>query len=168
MLSRLHLSWLEERWNAYSLSIFYKIMNNMVDVSLPDCITPSHVQNRGHNKNLFLFNHVLMHASLASIPEYFCCGTLYLQTSWMLRLLKNFKIMYINYVTLINYNCTHLCEVLQLLLLIIIIISPDKPGGLRGALLTQRWISNPYLSSIVPSMGPIISVVISHGWQNQL
>ena len=22
----------------------------MVDVSLPDCITPSHVQNRGHNK----------------------------------------------------------------------------------------------------------------------
>ena len=45
MLSMLHLSWLEEKRNAYSLSIFYKIINNLVDVSLPDCITPSHVQN---------------------------------------------------------------------------------------------------------------------------
>ena len=24
-------------------------MNDLVDVSLPECITPSHVQNRGHN-----------------------------------------------------------------------------------------------------------------------
>ena len=79
-------------------------------------------------KNLFLSNHVLMHTSLASIPEYFHCGTLYLQTSWMLRLLKNSKITYINYITLINYNFivlyyTHSCEILQLLVIIIIIIS---------------------------------------------
>ena len=52
MLSRLHLSRSELRQNAYSLSIFYKLMNNLVDVSLPDCISPSHVQNRGHNKKI--------------------------------------------------------------------------------------------------------------------
>ena len=37
---------------AQSLSIFYKILNNLVDVSLPDCIIPSQVQNRDHNNKL--------------------------------------------------------------------------------------------------------------------
>ena len=49
MLSMLHMSTLEERRNAQSLSIFYKILNNLVDISLPDYIIPSQVQNRGHN-----------------------------------------------------------------------------------------------------------------------
>ena len=49
MLSMLHMSTLEGRRNAQSLSIFYKILNNLVDISLPDCIISSQVQNRGHN-----------------------------------------------------------------------------------------------------------------------
>ena len=49
MLSMLHMSTLEGRQNAQSLSIFYKILNNLVDVSLPNCIIPSQVQNRDHN-----------------------------------------------------------------------------------------------------------------------
>ena len=68
-------------------------------------------------KNLYLSYHVLMHTSSAFIPEYFCYGTLYPQTLWMPRLLKNSKITYINYIALTNYNFivlyyTHLCEVL--------------------------------------------------------
>ena len=49
MLSILHMSTLEGMQNAQSLSIFYKILNNFVDVSLPDFIISSQVQNRGHN-----------------------------------------------------------------------------------------------------------------------
>ena len=42
MLSMLHLSRLNGRRNAHSLSTFCKILNNFI-------VTPGHVQNRGHN-----------------------------------------------------------------------------------------------------------------------
>ena len=40
--------------------------------------------------------------------------------------------------------------------------------ALRDVSPTQGLISDPYLPSIVPSMGPIVSVMTLHGRQNQL
>ena len=45
---------LQERRNVQSLLIFYKILNNMVDVSLPDCMIPGSTQTRGHNKKFIV------------------------------------------------------------------------------------------------------------------
>ena len=80
VLSMLHMSTLEGRQNAQSLSIFYKILNNLVDVSLPDYIIPSQVQNRGHNNKFIPIRPRMMYTSLVFTLEYFCNGITYLQT----------------------------------------------------------------------------------------
>ena len=54
MISVLQLKNLQERRNVQSLLIFYKILNNMVDVSLPDCMMPGSTQTRGHNKKFIV------------------------------------------------------------------------------------------------------------------
>ena len=77
----LHMSTLEERWNAQSLSIFYKVLNNLADVSLPDCIIPSQVQNRGHNNKFIPIQPHIDVSKFSFYPiEYFCYGITYLQT----------------------------------------------------------------------------------------
>ena len=80
MLSMLHMSTLEGRQNAQSLSIFYKILNNLVDVSLPDCTIPSQVQNRGHNNKFIPIQPRIDVYKFSFTLEYFCYGITYLQT----------------------------------------------------------------------------------------
>ena len=56
MLHVLQWSRLQERRNVQSLLIFYKILNGLVDVSLPDGVTPGRTLNRGHSRK---FTHIL-------------------------------------------------------------------------------------------------------------
>ena len=50
MLSTLGWKSLQQRRNIQTLYIFYKILNGLVDVEPPDCLTPGHLATRGHNK----------------------------------------------------------------------------------------------------------------------
>ena len=50
MLLTLRWDSLKQRRDNQSLCIFYKILNDLVDVSLPDCVIPNPLVTRGHNK----------------------------------------------------------------------------------------------------------------------
>jgi len=50
MLSVLKWGSLKWRWDNQSLCIFYKILNDLVGVSLPDCVIPNPLVTKGHNK----------------------------------------------------------------------------------------------------------------------
>jgi len=48
----LYLDWdtLKKRRDIQSLCIFYKIINGLIGVSLPECVTANPLITRGHNK----------------------------------------------------------------------------------------------------------------------
>ena len=50
MLSGLQWDTLKRRRDVQSLCVFYKIINGLVDVSLPECIITNPLVTRGHNK----------------------------------------------------------------------------------------------------------------------
>ena len=52
MISVLNWKSLKQRRDIQSLCIFYKILNSLVDVSLPTCLIPYQLPTRGHNNKL--------------------------------------------------------------------------------------------------------------------
>jgi len=53
MISVLGWRSLKQRRNIQTLCIFYKILNSLVDVKPPDCLSPSYLATGGHQKKLF-------------------------------------------------------------------------------------------------------------------
>ena len=81
------LNWktLQDRRNIHRLIIFYKILHNMVNISLPESIIPSTTTNytRGHNLRLYLPSAESMHTSTVSFLQQSTYGMNYLHTLQM-------------------------------------------------------------------------------------
>ena len=77
MLSTLQWDSLEKRRDIQSLCVLYKILNGLIDVSLPECMSNNSLITRGHNKRFVTISSTVNSYKFSFFPRVILSGMFY-------------------------------------------------------------------------------------------